>query len=246
MELLDCLIETGLTRHEAQLYLLLCSEGAMSGYEAAKQSGMSRSNAYMALAGLSGKGAVMDIDGDVRRYAAVAPADYCRIRRSHSEQVLATILESMPQQKEIAEPFLTIKGQGPIIAQMKNLVSQARHRLYAALAADELQAVLPELTSQCAAGLKVVLITAPPFRLPGTTVYHAVKQPGQIRLIVDSTIVLTGEINAQGESSCLFSRHKALVDLFKESMMNEIRLLTAANGSPASPATPGGEGEKAR
>jgi sugar-specific transcriptional regulator TrmB len=41
MTLLENLIETGLTRHEAQIYLLLNSEGVMSGYEAAKQSGIS-------------------------------------------------------------------------------------------------------------------------------------------------------------------------------------------------------------
>ena len=56
MTLLDNLVETGLTRHEAQLFLLLSTEGVMSGYEAAKQSGVSRSNAYIALAGLVSKG----------------------------------------------------------------------------------------------------------------------------------------------------------------------------------------------
>jgi len=54
-------------------------------------------------------------------------------------------------------------------------------------------------------------------------------------LIVDSATVLTGEIsdNSPSGSSCLFSRHQALVSLFKESMMNEISLITvAANQQP--------------
>jgi hypothetical protein len=47
--------------------------------------------------------------------------------------------------------------------------------------------------------------------------------------LFDSSIVLTGEIsdNSPEDSSCLFSRHQALVSLFKESMMNEISLIRA-------------------
>ena len=36
----------GLTRQEAKVYLLLLTEGCLSGYEAAKRAGISRSNAY--------------------------------------------------------------------------------------------------------------------------------------------------------------------------------------------------------
>ena len=54
MEMLTCF---GLTRQEAKIYLLLLTEGALSGYEASKRAGISRSNAYGALAGLVDKGA---------------------------------------------------------------------------------------------------------------------------------------------------------------------------------------------
>jgi sugar-specific transcriptional regulator TrmB len=225
MDLVACLIETGLTRHEAQIYLLLCAEGVMSGYEAAKQSGISRSNAYIALTGLSGKGAAMILEGDVRRYAAVSPTDYCQNKDRHFAAVLATIREQMPARREAAEPFLTIKGEQAILDQMRSLLHQVEHRVYLALAEKERQEVLPELERLCALGRKVVLITPPPFSLTGATVHHAPKQPGQIRLIADSSLVLTGEIGSRQESSCLYSRHPALVDLFKESMANEIRLI---------------------
>ena len=62
VDLIESLTATGLTRQEAQLYLLLHTEGVMTGYEAAKQSGISRSNAYMSLAGLVAKGAARRID----------------------------------------------------------------------------------------------------------------------------------------------------------------------------------------
>lgn len=227
MALLENLIETGLTRHEAQLYLLLSSEGVMSGYEAAKQSGISRSNSYIALAGLASKGGAVHIDGDVSRFAAVPISEYIQNKRRHFEQILDEIQTEMPVHREVAEPFLTIRGQENIMDKMKNLISQTRQRIYLALAPEQLQAVLPELSRLCELGRKVVLITSPPFELPGATVYHAAKQHGQIRLIVDSATVLTGELDETGqeESSCLFSRHQSLVSLFKESMMNEISLI---------------------
>ena len=235
MSLLDNLIETGLTRHEAQLYLLLNADGVMSGYEAAKQTGVSRSNTYAALAGLVSKGGAVQIDGEVTRYAAVPASEFCMNKRRRLEQILREIQEEMPARREVIEPFLTIRGQTHILDKMKNLISQAEQRIYLALAPDELHMVLPEVRQLCKMGRKVVIITERPFDLPGATVYHTSRKPGQIRLIVDSATVLTGEIsdNSPSGSSCLFSRHQALVSLFKESMMNEISLITvAANQQP--------------
>ena len=230
MALLDNLIETGLTRHEAQLYLLLNAEGVMSGYEAAKQTGVSRSNTYSALAGLVSKGGAVQIAGEVTRYAAVPANEFCANKRRRHEQILREIQEEMPARREVTEPFLTIRGQDHILDKLKNLISQAEYRIYLALAPNELNRVLPEVEKLCKTGRKVVIITEYPFALSGATVYHASRKPGQIRLIVDSATVLTGEIslNSPEESSCLFSRHQALVSLFKESMMNEISLITVA------------------
>jgi sugar-specific transcriptional regulator TrmB len=40
MQLIDRLMSVGLGRHEAELYVLLHREGPMTGYEAAKHSGI--------------------------------------------------------------------------------------------------------------------------------------------------------------------------------------------------------------
>jgi sugar-specific transcriptional regulator TrmB len=95
MALLDNLIETGLTRHEAQLYLLLNAEGVMTGYEAAKQTGISRSNIYTALAGLVSKAGRVQIDGEVTRYSAIPASEFCANKRRHYEMILREIQEEM-------------------------------------------------------------------------------------------------------------------------------------------------------
>src|SRR5690554_3060814 len=106
LQLLDCLMEVGLTRHEAQLYMLLSSEGFMTGYEAAKLSGISRSNVYLALAGLVEKGGAMRIEGEVQRFAPVRAAEFCSNKRRRQELVLREILDKVPAPRESAEAFL--------------------------------------------------------------------------------------------------------------------------------------------
>lgn len=229
MDLLDSLVETGLTRHEARLYVLLNSEGVLSGYEAAKLSGMSRSNAYLALAGLTGKGGAVCIEGDVKRFAAVPVDEYCNNKLNHLQTVLSGVKDQMPAAREVAEPYLTVKGREHILDKMRNLILQASYRVYLSLATEEVVCVQDALVGLRDRGRKIVLITSPPFSLPGITVYHAIKKPGQIRLIVDSETVLTGEISDQGESSCLLSRHRALVTLFKEALINEIQLIMTSH-----------------
>ena len=58
--------------------MLLLKSGQMTGYEAAKQTGISRSNTYTALAGLVDKGAAYVLEeGKVTRYTPVPAAEFC-------------------------------------------------------------------------------------------------------------------------------------------------------------------------
>lgn len=53
--ILDRLVLFGLTRQEAAVYLCLYQQGELNGYEAAKYTGISRSNVYSALSALTDK-----------------------------------------------------------------------------------------------------------------------------------------------------------------------------------------------
>jgi hypothetical protein len=77
----------------------------------------------------------------------------------------------------------------------------------------------------------MVIITDGSLSLAGATVYIADQPLQQIRLIVDSTNVLTGDMNNGEHSTCLYSRKRNLVDLFKDSMKNEIKLIEMTKGN---------------
>ena len=66
------LMDFGLTRQEAGIYECLLREGKTTGYEVAKQLGISRSNAYNSLASMTEKGAAYLVEeGTTKKYVPV-------------------------------------------------------------------------------------------------------------------------------------------------------------------------------
>jgi sugar-specific transcriptional regulator TrmB len=225
MDIVECLMKAGFTRHEAMLYIALCQEGELTGYEAAKTSGIPRSNAYLALAGLVDKGGALRIDGDSSKYAAVPAEELVFNLRKDVEQVYQYIAKNAPVREASNEPYFTITGRENIINKMSYLISHARERIYISTSPAELEFVSGELAIAKDKGLKVVIITAQGFVLEGVTIYRNNKQPGQIRLIADTAHVLTGELKGTGESTCLYSKNRNLIQLIRESLTNEIKLI---------------------
>lgn len=225
MELVQCLMETGFTRHEAILYITLCRLGEMTGYEAAKTAGIPRSNAYLALAGLVEKGGVYRVDSESAKYMSV-PVDELVVNvRKKMEESLSFIENNIPHKQEVSEPYITITGERNVLNKMKNMLRKSKERIYISMQQKELLLLEDELTEAVKRGLKVVIITSKEFELPGAKIYHKEKKSGKIRLITDTTNVLTGELGDDSNSVCLYSRNRTLIDLIKDSLTNEIKLI---------------------
>ena len=226
MNLIEGLTNFNLTKQEATLYVLLLKSGQMTGYEAAKQTGISRSNTYTALAGLVDKGAAYVLEeGKVTRYTPVPAAEFCSNKISCLEEIKKDILQQRPVLNNDPEGYSTIKGAQEIINKMRNTVRQAQARIYLSANSRMLELMLPELQDALQRGLKVVVIGDKYFSLPGAICYGTNKQSEQIRLIADSHTVLTGDLQDDEDSTCLYSCKRNLVDLFKEALQNEIALI---------------------
>jgi sugar-specific transcriptional regulator TrmB len=225
MDIIELLINFSLTRQEATIYLTLFTEGTLTGYEVSKITGISRSNAYTTLASLVDKGAACVIEGSATRYAPLPPGEFCQNKIRRLTEMQQQILANMPSLKEETEGYITIKGDRHITDKIKTMIGEAKKRLYLSLSSPPLSTFQAELENAVSRGLKVVIITDPPYSLPGGIIYHSGNRQGQIRLITDSEVVLTGEISGGEDSACLYSRKRNLVDLIKESMKNEIKLI---------------------
>lgn len=220
----------GLTQQEAKIYLSLFSQSDLTGYEAAKVTGISRSNTYSALSGLVEKGAARLVEGAATRYAPVPMGEFCG-NCIYSLQKDAEELDRLqPKRRKDSGGYITITGEKHILLKMRNLLLEARERVYASMSAELTERILPELRDMAERGLKVVVITDRPLRLPGATVYCTEQKQKQIRLIVDSGSVLTGDLDDGKYSTCLYSSKDNLVSLFKEDLKNEIRLIELTKG----------------
>lgn len=226
MDVIEALMQAGFTKHESMLYVTLCREGELTGYEASKITGIPRSNAYLGLAGLSDKGGAYKINAEIVKYAAVDTAELVENLKRKFSQVMKVIKEEIPQINKSVDTFISINGDVQIINKMKNLINHAQHRVYISIAYDQLEYVLEELKAARARGLKVVIITSSNVQFEGMICYLAQKQYGSVRLITDSSNVLTGQLNDSNPTS-LFSMNPNLVDLIKDSLTNEIKLISA-------------------
>ena len=231
MNLIEGLTNFNLTKQEATLYVLLLKAGQLTGYEAAKQTGISRSNTYTALAGLVDKGAAYVLEeGKVTRYTPVAASEFCTNKIRRLEEIKKDILQQVPGLSNDAEGYITIKGAQEIMNKLRNTVMQARARIYISANNRVLELLRTELAEAVGRGLKVVIICDKKFSLPGAICYHTAKQNEQIRLIADSHTVLTGDLQDGEDSTCLYSCKSNLVDLFKEALKNEIALIQLQKG----------------
>lgn len=230
MSFVENLMKTGLTRHESELYIALCREGELTGYEAAKVTGIPRANAYQALSQLVDKGGAYIVEGSVQHYTAVPVDEYCENVIFHMKEATEKIKQECPQNRKPSEPYITVTGFKHIVDKIRNIISNAKERVYVSMSEKELPFLKGELEKTVERGLKVVAIVSGDFVLEGAVIHRITKQTGQIRLIADSSYVLTGNISGSEDDTCLFSKNKPLVELIKDSLKNEIRLAELEGG----------------
>lgn len=212
-----------LTRQEAVIYQTLLSEGALSGYEVSKLTGISRSMCYTSLASLVDKGASFMVEESATKYIAVPVEEFCENRIKYLSTIKKLLVDNVVIKKSDEDGYITIKGKSNIMNKISDMIDNASERIYISAFSQLIDSFSKELDNAVRRNLKVVIITDTATLSKGTKFYLMKNTPEQIRIIVDTTSVLTGEVNEH--SSCLFSSKKNLVDLFKETLKNEIKLI---------------------
>ncbi len=225
MSYIEKLMVFGLTRQEASIYLCLYRNGTLTGYEAAKLTGISRSNAYKALEGLMDKGAACVSEGTAKKYTAVGIEEFCQNKIRMLQERKEYLIAHMPREKKDTEGYITIRSDENISDKVKNMLEKAEKRVYISMAQNLLPVIEPELKALLERKIKLVILTDKPFALAGAKIYQTRNKKNQIGIITDSSFVITGELGKGKESTCLYSDQENFVQVFKDSMKNEIRLL---------------------
>lgn len=221
---IENLLSFNLTRQEAIIYEALLQHGQMTGYEVAKQTGISRSNAYASLNALLEKGCAYLIEGEAATYTPVAVNQFVNNALSNLAEKGEYIIQNAPKKIEQSTGYLTIVGAQNIKNKITEMLNQTQLRLYIMAPAEILRPYANQLKELVANGKKVVILSNE-FELDGAKVYEATPEPGQLRFITDSSYVLTGELTGSAQDTCLYSGQKNLVSVMKEALKNKIILL---------------------
>ena len=224
-ELIEKIMNFGLTRQEALIYQYLIISGESTGYEVAKEVGISRSNAYNSLSSLVDKGGAYLQNGATNKYVAVSINEFCGNKIRNLEQDRKD-LEANLKAKEEAEGYVTISGYQNIQDKIENMLDSVEQRVYISISGNQLSLFSDKLEKLVSMEKKVVVITDTPLVHNDCNVYISDSlMQNQIRLIVDSKYVLTGDFGESKEDTCLYSGQKNFVSLFKDAMRNEIELI---------------------
>ena len=160
----------------------------------------------------------------LKSLSSVRTADYVS-KEEGTEQMKELLQKELPARTEAMEGYITVSGDSHISDKIRHMLETALYRVYVSGESRVIEPYRELLEIRALRGLKVVVITEPPFDLAAGKVYHAQRKPGQIGIIVDSSTVLTGDVGKGDQSTCLYSGKKNLVDLFKESLSNEIKII---------------------
>lgn len=223
--LIEYLMCFGLTRQESLIYLELFQSGICTGYEISNSTGISRSNVYKTLAGLADKGAAYVQEGTSRKYAVVKIEEFCQNKIRNLVDKKQYLLAHLPKEKEEAEGYITIASDDNISDKVKSMLETAKKRVYLSMSVKLLENFYTQLKELTARNIKIVILTDTELQIGKVQWYQAQNKGSQIGLIVDSRYVLTGELGNGKESTCLYTGQANFVQVFKDSMKNEIRLL---------------------
>lgn len=222
---LDNLKAFGLTGQEAGIYFSLLKNGAMSGYEVAKETGISRSNVYSSLASLVDKGAAYIIDGDTTKYTPVEVNIFSKNVIRELEEKACYLSKEAPSRKEETHGYITITGSKHIRNKIREMLESCELRLYIMAESSVISEFDSDLKKLIDKGYKIVILTDE-YNADKAMVYKTVPDKGQIRFITDSSYVLTGTLTDSESDTCLYSSEPNLVSVMKEALKNKISLIS--------------------
>ncbi len=161
--------QLGFTALETDIYLALLRYGDMTGYAVAKQVGKVVANVYKALESLHQKGAVLQLQQDQKRYAAVPwrqLLDHEQRKFSQTLSELATELESLPA-PDAQEGVYQLKNPDQLLYDSRQLCRDAQGLLLADLQPAAVPLLAEELVAAASRGVEVRVKIYEPAELPG-------------------------------------------------------------------------------
>ena len=225
MDFNNTLQKLGFTPIEATIFITLCKHGALTGYEVAKLTGISRSNVYAALYSLHDKGKCYLSEGENTKYVALSKEELLLSTEREMSHTLEEIKQFFPNSIEAHEPYLTIRGYTNVLNKIKNSITLCNSHLYLLCSSHCVYLLKEELLSISKHCRIHIICETDLYLSDHITIYNRKKDPKGFHMIIDTQSVITGDLDPE-HAQCLFSKNESLVRLMRESLVTELEIIS--------------------
>ena len=200
----EMLSRIGFSEYEAKAYVALLRKSPITGYELSRLSGVPRSMIYEVVGKLIARGAALTLrTGEAIKYAPVAAEEFLdQLQREH-QQLIASLRDDLTAFASAPdlEYVWNLDGLENIMGKAKEMIGQAKSRVYLALLPATFATLRTALEGAVRRGVRVTIYSAGDLELPGGQVVVAplsgealtrVEALGLI-LVIDGEEVLVAE-----------------------------------------------------
>jgi HTH-type transcriptional regulator, sugar sensing transcriptional regulator len=238
---IEHLSRLGFSQPEARAYLALVGKSPASGYEVAKNSGLSRGQIYETLGRLEALGAVQrTLEG---KYLALPFREFARDKLATVRDAIREVEQALPQMSETrGEAALIVYGYPNLLLRALEIVHAARRNVFLACFPPELEKLEDELLAARARGVDVNLLCYGEYEIDGLEVvrHHGifVVRTGNggrsFHLVADRQAGLMGIVReVEEETSALWSRNEYFCTSVMKYVAGDMGILRIFEALPA-------------
>lgn len=199
-ELITTLTRLGFSQYEAQAYVALVGQGALTGAEVGRGAGVPPSKIYETLARLEAKGAVLVNRSEPVRYTAVPHADLLSVARSRFDADISAAkakLDRLPVQEEPGLVW-SLRSRDVIVQAFARVIAAARRSIFAGVWDEEINDLGPLLEDASTRGIETHVAIYGKSTLAGPHTYDMAECGASARLRLSGrrlAVVVADDIN---------------------------------------------------
>lgn len=231
-QLLLHLRNLGFTEMESKIMVELATKGQASGYEVAKQLGVSRSNVYAALQRLTQQGYVRCGEGEPARYSALDPEELATMISGRVQASLAYMESEMPRGGPVSPSFYNIEGDRNIMGALIRQLNMAEQEIVVDVWREEASLLRNELEQAELRGVRLLWAfdggnaAAPASYSVWPPLGNETQRTDgrKFSFVIDRRWCMLGMRYEDGSAQAVVTEHPVLVDLLLNQFSQEMVL----------------------
>jgi sugar-specific transcriptional regulator TrmB len=199
--------QLGLTQYEAKVYLALLSEHPATAYTISRRSGVPHSRVYEVARRLMAKGYVVCQNTNPDRFSPLSPRELVGQLAGEHERIIGELkqrLDAIPFRSDF-DPVWNINDRAGALAKAREIIGDARRRIYIGVWDEELEDLVEDLRGANARGVEIVFLIYGKASVDfGHAFYHdtrAIKEVAylgrNVDIVADSAAAVSGWLGTQ-------------------------------------------------